>query len=220
MAIIASDLHCNVEKVKQFLDYLPEERHIFAGDILDSFTYSPSKAMQSLNLLLESDCELLWGNHDIAYSKLKPFNCSGYRRQDAPMFESIINPNIDRFKIAAIVDGYIITHAGIKPELAKHADIDVECDWLNTYPNGVYDIGQCRGGFHKAGGPLWFDYRYEEISDKYNQVFGHSCSREPYEYLIKTPKGRKHIVCINTPEDDKPLWIFNTTIQELINLNE
>jgi len=75
MAIICSDLHCNWEKVERFLAYKPEEEHIFAGDILDSYRYSFDSAIKSLNLLLESDCILLWGNHDIVYADLenKPF---------------------------------------------------------------------------------------------------------------------------------------------------
>jgi len=224
MAIVCSDLHCNLEKVRQFLAYKPEEEHVFAGDILDSFTYSFFKATNSLRTLIESDCILLWGNHDIGYRKDKPFSCSGFHWQDAPAFQALIEDNIRRFQIAYGVDNYLITHAGLADAILKDIHIDSKpqtvVDYLNTEPIRVFWIGQARGGFNKVGGPLWFDFRSEKgLSKKYNQVFGHCCLKEPWEDMGKYKNKKYHHVCINTYEGSPELYIFDTSIREIVRID-
>ena len=93
-------------------------------------------------------------------------------------------------------------------------------NYLNTEPAGVFNIGMNRGGYHAVGGPLWFDFRYEEgLSKKYNQVFGHCCLEKPWEE-IGTFKGKKyHHVCINTYEGNPELYVFDTTIKETIRID-
>lgn len=214
MAIVVSDLHCNYAKVEKFLNFMPEEDHVFAGDVLDSFYYSFESASKSLNLLLESSCTLIWGNHDIGYADLKnkPFSCSGFQSSDAHLFEAILKPNKNRFIFADCRDGYLITHAGVADYLAKEDTAELEAEYLNSCPEGIFNIGSARGGYHKIGGPLWFDFRYEEyLSDKYNQVFGHCCLDTPMEDKTNT----YHHICINTSEDGPDLWAFNTKTKEV-----
>lgn len=69
MAIVIGDIHGNLNKAKAFLAFNPKALHIALGDYLDSFTEPPARQLEALQLLIESDAVLLWGNHDSTSSR-------------------------------------------------------------------------------------------------------------------------------------------------------
>jgi len=75
MAIIVSDIHADIKKAQAFLAYKPDAEHIFLGDLIDSrdpkVTFEDELAC--LELILASDATLIWGNHDLAYTRLRPW---------------------------------------------------------------------------------------------------------------------------------------------------
>jgi hypothetical protein len=219
MAIIGSDFHGDFNKVTKFLEYKPDEQHIFAGDILDSFTKSPEEQLKCLNTLINSSCELIWGNHEQNYRKeRKP--CSGFKWQWYDTFCKILEDNKDRFKNAILVDDYIVTHAGIGEEFELFDDPQTQVDDLNIGGMDVYTVGYSRGGFAPQGGIFWFDHlRDGKLSDKYNQVFGHTASEEPVEYRGQSSLGGNyHHVCINTRDTSEDVYIFDTKHREIVKL--
>lgn len=118
MAIIVGDIHGHVEKVKAFLAYKPEEKHVALGDIVDSELEPPSRQIECLNLLLESKTILLWGNHDIQYADFSyTYSCSGHI-QGNPV-PQIVRDNQQRFVAAHAVDGYLLTHAGVCTKISN-----------------------------------------------------------------------------------------------------
>ena len=118
MAIVVGDIHGNVEKVKAFLGYKPEEEHVCLGDIVDSEVEPPSRQIQCLKLLFDSDIVLLWGNHDIQYADFPyTYSCSGHI-QGNPV-PQMVRDNQQRFKAAHAIDGYILTHAGVCTQISQ-----------------------------------------------------------------------------------------------------
>jgi hypothetical protein len=123
--------------------------------------------------------------------------------------------------VALVRDNYLLTHAGVHPNLARFDDIHVQCNWLNErwmndymlwvpgpYATSapvtpIFYVGSVRKGPNPYGGIFWLDWRRESVSDKYNQVFGHCAGTELY---IMNLEG-KRIVCVDTTT----LECFNTT---------
>lgn len=212
MAIIGSDFHGNYDKVERFLNYLPKEKHVFAGDILDSFYKSSEQQLRCLETLLASKCELLWGNHENNYRKIRQ-PCSGFKWQWYDTFCRILEGNKQRFKVARLVDDYIVTHAGIGEDFEEFDDYKLQVKELNS-KNSVLPINQVgvsRGGYHPQGGPFWFDHiRDGKLAKKYNQVFGHTSSEEPVEYKGEHLGKSYHHVCVNTWDDNDRVFVFNT----------
>ena len=69
MAIIIGDIHGDLGKAKAFLAYKPEVDHIVLGDYVDSCSaeITAVQELSCLDLLIDSEAVLLWGNHDLAY---------------------------------------------------------------------------------------------------------------------------------------------------------
>ncbi len=217
MAIVASDFHGNVSKCRRFLEYKPEEEHVFAGDAVDSYNESAESQLKVLNMLLESNCILLYGNHELSYHRKHRMECSGRHYTGMQTFPTLLdNP---RWKLAHVADDYLITHAGVSEKhvfrynsinnLAKRINKD-----LAKKTNGVFDVGFCRGGFKSCGGPLWFDFRFDHpgLSQKFNQVFGHCSLLKPYEEKTAT----YHHACINSNDNSDDCWVFDTEEKKII----
>jgi hypothetical protein len=215
MAIIASDFHGNYKKLRLFLEYKPEEEHIYLGDILDSFAESPTSQLKCLNTLLESDTKLVWGNHELHYRKKAPFSCSGLQYEQRPIFQEVLEANKHRFSNAVFVDGYVCTHAGLANKFVKCTDPKKEVSLLNQtkkVKDYIYNIGYSRGGWDTKGGIFWYDHiREEGLSTQYNQVFGHTASERPVEYVGDS----YHHVCINTWDTQDDVYVFDTEVKEI-----
>jgi hypothetical protein len=76
MSIIIGDIHGDLPMTQAFLAYKPEAEHVPLGDIVDSRNpLTPfDEELACLDLLLESDCVLVWGNHDLAYTPERTWN--------------------------------------------------------------------------------------------------------------------------------------------------
>ena len=216
MAIVASDIHGNLDKAIKFLSYKPRETHIFAGDILDSFDKSIPEQIACINLLLNSKCKLIWGNHELHYLKEPPFVCSGRNYDTLQLVQDLLERNKDRFNNALEADGYLITHAGLsieRVELTKLKDVVKE---INGNDPWIYQIGRCRGGMHKCGGIFWYDYIRDiyPLDKRFNQVFGHTASLNVWE----DKNDLYHHVCINTRDTAEDFYIFDTKRKEVTKL--
>jgi hypothetical protein len=149
MAIIISDIHADIKKAQAFLSYKPDAEHIFLGDLIDSrdpkVTFEEELAC--LELILDSDATLIWGNHDLACTQLRPWgtftrfqilpqeltnqykDSSDYLRScyqetggdlcAVQLFIDRIQTHFDRFKVARAVDGWLCTHAGLSKAVTK-----------------------------------------------------------------------------------------------------
>lgn len=196
MAIIVADTHGNVEKVRAFLKYKPEEEHIALGDYVDSDLEPPSRQIECLNLLFDSGAVLLWGNHDIQYANLLAHPCSGHIVNNP--VPQVIRDNQHRFKAAHAIDGYLLTHAGVCTQisngctdpvelaeqlnnrLAVHRDL-INSAWWREGSNRftvdldpIFYVSGHRGGRDPFSGIFWFDPFCEEGIDKsLRQVYGH-----------------------------------------------
>lgn len=144
MAIIISDIHADIKKTQAFLAYKPDAEHVILGDLMDSRDrqITLKDELACLELILDSDAVLVWGNHDLAYTILRPWgdftrfvgmlpsslveqykDRSDYLRASYDdmggnlltihLFTDLIQSNFNRFKAAYSVDGWLCTHAGL-----------------------------------------------------------------------------------------------------------
>lgn len=225
MALVLGDVHGRLAKVKAFLAYKPEEKHVFAGDYVDSFHQPDMAIYETLAKVVESDATLVIGNHDIHYLDNSPFRCSGYRDYMAKSLNAIFEVYVDRFVPCAVEDGFVITHGGITKglgdSLLKTTNPSEILDTINSewgdflknrnhhYPkvSRIFYISKYRGGSNGYGGIFWADWRDERFFPMISQVFGHS----------KTPKG---VTLVSGQQwalgcDDDHLECFNTTTKEV-----
>ncbi|MBU5639067.1 metallophosphoesterase [Geomonas sp. Red69] len=209
MAIIASDIHGDPAAARAFLEHKPAELHVCLGDLVDGSHKPPSfeKEAECLDLLLESDSVLLWGNHDLAYLPERPWK--SFSNFDEFAFRKQFALARDRFSAAYAIDGWLCTHAGIAPGLARRMpqnilpigveavakwineefiresrveNIDVETKERPRYGHGsLFSISVSRGGTDGFGGIFWFDAEREQSQPSHllPQIFGHSPNDRP-----------------------------------------
>jgi len=222
MALVSGDSHGNLNRLKAFLRYKPEEEHILTGDLMDSYIASDTGIIETFQLFQKSDALATWSNHDTVYLKNCPgqLMCSGHRTN--PIFGHLINGSKDKYRGSFVRDGYLITHAGVVEEIgSRFSDleslseyINTEIDkivyneeiWVDSPLSDVFNISVVRGGYHKYGGPLWADYRREKYDCTKNQIFGHSHSETLKIFNYGDDENeRKHVAvdcsefsCFNT----------------------
>jgi len=223
MAIIVGDIHGNVEKVKAFLDYRPDQEHIALGDYVDSFFEPPARQLMALNLLLKSDAVLIWGNHDLHYLLNPPFICTGFQHGREKPLHAIIETNTHRFVAAHVVDGWLCTHAGVHVRLAKRENESAIADRLNRKmteyldrpcmpgAQSIFAIGGGRGGKSRSGGIFWFDFQREDGLDlAIRQIFGHTEN--------KMPVVTESYVALDTTNNKETVYLFDTQGDVLVKL--
>lgn len=226
MSIIVGDVHGNVEKVKVFLAYKPEIEHVALGDYVDSFTEPVDRQVQALQLLLDSDAVLIWGNHDLHYLATPPFICTGYQYKDEQVYRALIEANKGRFKAAHVADGWLCTHAGVNDRLSKSENESAIADRLNREmeeyldrphepgPQSIFAIGRGRGGQSSCGGIFWFDFKREYGLDlSIKQIFGHTETPEPVINDHDVPKSN---VALDTTNNKDTVYLFDTQAEALV----
>lgn len=76
MAIVIGDIHGDLAMVEAFHAYKPEAEHVALGDIVDS--RDPKVPFEDelacLDLLLDSECVFVWGNHCLPYTPERPWS--------------------------------------------------------------------------------------------------------------------------------------------------
>lgn len=208
MAIIIGDIHGDLAMARLFLNYHPDDVHVALGDLVDSrVMYGLEDEKACLDLLLHSSSELIWGNHDLAYLPERPWR--SYGRFGDTAFREQYDLNRSRFVAAIAVDGWLLTHAGVTPRLAKlmplgalESGVESVAAWLNdqfveqlqtrnpkTGPAEVrygygplFQVPPCRGGSDEYGGIFWSDMVGEQTQPAPvagRQIFGHSPVKHP-----------------------------------------
>jgi len=231
MAIVIGDIHGNVEKARAFLGYQPEKQHIALGDYLDSSCEPQERQLEALQMLLDSNAILLWGNHDLHYLSTPPWYCPGYQRGSEQPLQNIIEAHKWRFKAAYAVDGWLCSHAGVHISIAKRNAVAPDiADRLNaslknflekpvTYQRDhgiasgppIFNVGKNSGyGTARFGGIFWFNYQKETGLAPIKQLFGHKKSAEPVV-------SETYIALDTTNTCDK-CWLFDTETNELVQL--
>ena len=224
MALVIGDIHGRLKKAERFLAYKPEVKHIFAGDYADSFDAKDTEIYNTLKLVIESDADLIIGNHDLHYFGRPPFSCTGFRPHMVSGLGDIFESFIDRFEPAIAADGFLITHGGLTTGLADMLYINyldlglimnkIQAEWEHYLEirlkaagelSPIFHIGRCRGGDNKFSGIFWADYREDEMYD-IPQIFGHS--KTAYGCIIEVKRGHWALGC-----DNDNYICFNTATQ-------
>lgn len=229
MAIIVGDIHGNLEKVRRFLDYRPEQPHVALGDYVDSF-YEPIEAqLQTVELLAASDTVMLWGNHDLHYLSNAPWRSSGYQHEHAARLGVLFDGLLQQQRLVAAhwVDGWLCTHAGfaeggngLTPDGCCRANSRALADCINKHfyaslahnqSSPLFNIPVARGGDAAYGGIFWLDPFHEKIrlDPSVRQIFGHTEQ--------KLPVVTERWICLDTTNSDD-IWIFDTQTESLTNL--
>ena len=223
MAIIIGDIHGDLGKAKAFLAYKPEVDHIVLGDYVDSCSaeITAVQELSCLDLLIDSEAVLLWGNHDLAYLSPSLWTIDhrfpAIQQDLCERYESAHAAG--RFKAAYAADGWVCTHAGASTSLtAASSNIPWEtgeasaiADALNAefirelsagITGPLFYRGQVRGGSDHYGGIFWYDGRWEPSSPpdpRLRQIFGHT--------LTEGPMRKATWININIEDG---YWIFDT----------
>jgi hypothetical protein len=146
---------------------------IFAGDILD-LGFHPLECME---VLLNENAELLWGNHDLAIILNKPISpISDY---DVPVYDMLRSIS-HKFKVAACCGDILITHAGLS-EKFHNACSDLLC--LNFFNGDNYNLPALLAAklnsmdledLWTPTGPLWYRPSLSNIPLGVRQIVGHT----------------------------------------------
>ncbi len=187
---------------REAVDNKPHSHVIFLGDYVDPYTREgiyPENAWEEFDKIIDyadshaQTTTMLLGNHDMHYSSdLFDEIAEGSRysnstkRKVRPIFDS--HSYLFSLAFEAEYEGIhcLFTHAGISPYwLLEHEDIVGEPTAENI--NNLYytregmealaEVGWARGGWVKAGGPMWADYSEVAVTETLPgiyQIFGHT----------------------------------------------
>lgn len=200
--LIIPDIHNKIWTVKKILSNEKADEVCFLGDWFDSPNDTPQDASKTAkyvkNLMKNPKHKFIWGNHDISYAYSK-FNlsarCSGYTvAKDIEITKVLSKDEWSNFKFFRVVDGWLLTHAGLHNEFSKstNGDLDsissfLEEEQLQAYralknsgahSHWMFTAGRARGGRQIYGGLTWCDAN-EEFSPIHaiKQIFGHTPRR-------------------------------------------
>ncbi len=217
------DLH-GVDRWKEAMD-LGVDHFLFVGDYVDSHVLEDKNILKNLVEVIEfkisqpDHVTLLLGNHDVHYLYYPHYRCSGFRESMLDSLHSIFSQNEALFKVAAGVDNYLFTHAGITSYWAnQYLDISLDnpVEIVNSINRKLSDqksrdelvtVGSRRGGFEPFGGPIWCDYN-ELIQDPllgYNQIVGHTMT---YELVDNSVKNTRLINVDYLAYSDVPIFVL------------
>lgn len=216
--LLFSDVHNEVQKVKNIINNESADLILCLGDWYDSFTFNETRDyVDTTNYLLDfvnrKNCYTLFGNHDIQYLfDNKRAICSGYEALRHDSINRILNhTKIDvqnRFKWYFVIDDYLCTHAGlhlinISAKCESNEDIYSYLDkegenaisaLRSQSSHWFYEAGKVRGGRSKRGGILWLDFNDEfEPIENLKQIVGHTNQWETQKINITDPNN----ICID-----------------------
>jgi len=237
MAIIVGDIHGNLEKAKAFLDYKSDDLHVALGDYLDSFIEPPKIQLKCLRMLMESNSVLLLGNHEVHYLKESPHQSPGYNREYARIFEDILEANIQRFRAAYDVDGWLLSHAGVNSGESQH-DNTRRCKKAatfakalqNEFENYLLNRFNTDDTFAKFSQNDFYSSLVNQVKNQYRhlsifynnyqenggifydieQIFAHNENNQP--------KVKRTFIALGTTNCTNSCWLYDTTASELVQL--
>jgi hypothetical protein len=163
-AIVISDAHGQPHLITNALEHADynqkKDRLIFAGDFVDIGSF-PQKC---LDVLQENRAEMLWGNHELAIILNKHISPQSIESR------SLLGPISQiPFKVVAIHDDVVITHAGVSIRYKTYAD-----DFKKLNDVTLNDL------WHDDS-PVWFRPGKVPVCTGIKQVIGHT----PFEYIQK-----------------------------------
>lgn len=199
VTIVVGDMHLKENIILPMVDKAMEIAKatsvVLCGDYMDDWGADDTLAIRQLETLAEwldgkraagVDVTPLIGNHDFCY--LKQFAGCGTQMGILHEAKEILD-GID-LKVATVVDGRLITHAGLtegwrKSYMPDTIDAEHAADAINdmlesdTWSRCLYEAGFERGGTSFTPGPLWADA--EELLDDpasgIGQIVGHTPMR-------------------------------------------
>jgi predicted phosphodiesterase len=226
-ALIVGDIHGNYAKAKAFLDYKPEEEHIFVGDLYDSYTATDYTILTTAEMIYNSNATILSGNHDNQYFKSSgDFTmCSGCRYGMIQIFQTLVEKNKHKINASCIRDGFFICHGGVQDLFGeKFNTIEDMNDFCNsefdefknlpiveTNPSIIFNINSFRGGNDAFSGIFWASYGYDKFDERFNIVCGHTHKKEPRSTLQLSTEG---LVTMHVCVDCDKFMCFNTVTRK------
>lgn len=169
-------------------------------------------------------CRPIWGNHDIAYLPERPWILNTHHQKIWPLLSARFDSARSRFMAAFAIDGWLCTHAGVSPGVAKAIPAEViaagpgsVAAWLNHefslgFTGPIFQRSYWRGGTSEFVGIFWFD-PFEEMKNPSplvgRQIFGHT--------PVPVPDVCDAWVNLNCLEDPD-IWVFDTKKHESINI--
>lgn len=196
--LIVGDIHIKaaeiLPRVDMFLEDNPDiSRIVFTGDYCDDWTASDDMFRRDIEELAEwvedmresgYKVDLVFGNHDFQYLLGRPG--PGTKKALYAFVRETLFPL--GLRIAEVVDGYLLTHAGLTQSWAdKFLDEPLDADTAASQLNAMLDSGDARTldfldmcGYGRGGleipSPLWADkWELEEDPvESISQIVGHT----------------------------------------------
>lgn len=185
------DLHGS-DRWKEILN-TDVDHYVFVGDYVDSEDRSDIAIESNLREVIafkqshEDEVTLLLGNHDVQYLLYPKYRCNGFRGSMLRSLKEIFERNRRLFQVSCLLGSFVFTHAGlsrrwVEDALGEAFEPMKVIDTLNKlledeHFDPLFMAGECRGGKHPFGGPLWCDYHMELVPDPapgFDQVVGHT----------------------------------------------
>ncbi len=177
------------------------------GDYLDSYTEQAEQQLECLNLLMASNVVLLLGNHECHYLKNPLSRFPGYNSDHAKVFQDILEANIQRFKVAYAVDGWLCTHAGVKSEYTdQENNVTVLADMFNNaWKSYLKHRAENRHASYTYQSIFCFNFRMfvegNLLPTNIRQIFGHVENNRP---IVE----REYIALDTT--NSTGCWVYDT----------
>lgn len=189
-------MHGNIDLYHKIKNGNNRDSYIYLlGDLLDSWIFPIEDQIALVEEVLQDimsgyGVTCLLGNHELSYLIPKRMRCSGYNVDTDFHLEPFKKDMMKVFKPFDVVDGILLTHAGVSNQFVRKnypkdiGDPTLEgvCEMLDkSWKNQdrVLDIGFSRGGNAKEAGIFWNDW-YQDFIPIYGirQIFGHTPATE------------------------------------------
>jgi len=159
--IVIADCHGNPKLISNALEHAGFDRDkddlVFAGDFLD---IGPDP-LWCLDLLVENDANILWGNHELAIilkQAIHPQSGLSWK------FYDILIQMVPEWDVMAAVDGVLISHAGLSQvyerslwkELKSSDPAQAIADNFNERFRMVLSVDNVADDFWAEDSPLWY----------------------------------------------------------------
>ena len=188
--LIIPDVHLKIDRAEWIVSRVPHDHVVWLGDFFDDFGDTLDMARDTAKWLArrmdQADHEtFLLGNHDAPYMwGLRELECSGYHPKKAHAIHAVMPPTVyrERFKLNHMVEGWIMSHAGMHVSVFSNITMDVHPLILHAYHllhegvvSPVLRAGWARGGIQAVGGVTWLDWNHEfQPIAGVNQIVGHT----------------------------------------------
>lgn len=186
--LIIPDIHTKVELAQSIIDkhYNEVDRIVMLGDYVDDFDDNAAIMLRTLEYVgkwqQDPKITLLCGNHEAAYMHPR-MRCRGW--DEAKQWAWDLSIHLKKFDPKGFathlyVDDLLLTHAG----LAEGRDLISQTNKLEQFiQNNIYyeeiDYHKRDGGVNATGSIITNRPKYNSVSRKYRQIFGHTPGKYP-----------------------------------------